>query len=309
MLLAQIESFLAVARSGSVSRAADQLFVTQPALSARLAALEAELGMALFERTGRGMRLSASGRAFLPFAEQALAALEEGRDTLRRLGNPESRLVLGTTPGVSAYTLPAVLERLSLLYPHLDITVRTGHTDDVLALVLRDEVQIGIGRAVRHPEIQSTPLYRDELVLVAAVDHDWGLLDAITLSGIGAERLILFDRESSYYELTNALFRTAGITSLRTMELDNIEAAKRMVERGLGVALLPRAAVLRDVAERRLRLIPVEGGLPVHREIAAFRRRDAAPRPAVTALLEVATALIGPEGQVPPPSRSTWPVD
>jgi DNA-binding transcriptional LysR family regulator len=222
---------------------------------------------------------------------------------LRRTGG---RLSLAATPGVSTYTLPAVLEQLMAEHPTLNISVRTGHSEDVLRMVLADEVHLGLGRAIRHAETASVPLYQDELVLVVGPAHPWALLDAIPLEGIGTERIILFDRESSYYELTNALFRAAGIAAPKTMELDNIEAAKRMAERGLGVALLPRAAVLRDLAERRLRMVPVEGGLPIHRPIVAFRRRDSPPGPAAEAFLAIAARVIGPYGEVPPPARAPW---
>lgn len=294
VILAQVEAFLAVARTGNVSRAAEELYVTQPALTARLKALEADLGELLFERSGRGMTLTEAGRAFLPYAQRAVAALEDGRgrlDQVRR-GMGE-QLKIAATPGVSAYALPAMLERFTIQFPGVTVSVRTGHSEDVVDLVLREDVQVGIGRSIRRHDIRSVPLYEDEIVLVVERQHWLTASPVASVRDIAEDCLILFDRASSYYELTHSLFRTAGIVPVRTMELDNIEAAKRMVERGLGVAFLPRQAVIRDVAEGRLYLISLETDTPIRRPIVAYRRRDAADEAAVVNFLRIARQAIG----------------
>jgi DNA-binding transcriptional LysR family regulator len=112
-----------------------------------------------------------------------------------------------------------------------------------------------------------------------------------SLAEIGAEQLIFFDQSSSYFEQTHALLRNAGIRELRTMEVDNIEAAKRMVEHRLGVAFLPRTAVVRSVASGNLSLISVEEEPEMSRSIVALRRRDTPASGPVAAFLEVAETL------------------
>src|SRR5438132_6928967 len=112
MQLPEIEAFVEVARRGTLSRAASSLFVTQPALTARLQRLELDLGEPLFLRTPRGMRLTDAGRAFLPYAERTLAELEEGRRLVANLGSGRAgQLAIGAAPAVSTYVLPAVLKR------------------------------------------------------------------------------------------------------------------------------------------------------------------------------------------------------
>jgi DNA-binding transcriptional LysR family regulator len=294
MLFAQIETFLAIARTGNVSRAAELLFVTQPAVTVRLRQLEADLGEKLFERSGKGMVLTEAGLALLPFAERAVNALRDGREHLERLRHDGGgSLVVAAAPGVSAYALPAILERFTTQYPNVEIKVKTGHTEDVLDLVLREEVQLGIGRSIRHPDIVTIPLYEDELVLVVPRQHWLGPHNEASLEDIVDDRLILFDRESSYYEMTEAMFRSAGIKTPRMMELDNLEAAKRMVEHGLGVALLPRVAVIRDVAEGRMRLVSPIDGPAAHRQIVAFRRRNVSQPSAVANFLQIAQRVAG----------------
>jgi DNA-binding transcriptional LysR family regulator len=158
-------------------------------------------------------------------------------------------------------------------------------------MTLREEVQLGLTRAMRHPEIESLQLYEDELVLVVDPGHRFTKRGSADLAEIGEEQLIFFDHDSSYFEQTHALFRNAGIRELRTMEVDNIEAAKRMVEHRLGVAFLPRTAVVRSVAAGNLSLILVEENPAMSRSIVALKRRDVPSTGPVAAFLEVASTL------------------
>ena len=284
MLLEQIESFVEVARRGSLSRAAQETFVHQPTLTARLQALERELGETLFVRSRRGVRLNDAGKAFLPHAERVLQALRAGKEAIEGVGSATGgRLIIGAAPAVSTYALPDILQRFATQHPRVTIAVRTGHSEDVLAMVLSDQVQLGLMRAIAHPDVQTWPFYQEELVLVVAPGHPFAKKRSVKTGDLGGEQLILFDRTSSYYELTQALFLNAGVTPRSVMELDNIEAAKHMVERRLGVALLPKTAVRRDLAARLLRLVKLADAPVVSHRIVAARRRDQGPPTGVAA--------------------------
>jgi DNA-binding transcriptional LysR family regulator len=289
--LVQVEGFLEVARRGSVSRAAEALFVTQPTLTARLHSLERELGASLFVRTPHGMRLTEAGRAWVPFAERALRALVDGRDVLEQVKSASAgHLMIGAAPAVSTYILPGLLEKFVAAHPRVELSVRTGHSEDVVDLVLRDEVQVGLGRAIRHPELELRPFHTEELVLVCAPDHRFSRRRSVPMEEVAGEKLIMFDLTSSYYEITQAAFLSAGVKLRGLMELDSIEAAKKMVERGLGVALLPRTAVAREVEGRTLRLVKMKDAPPMYQSIVAYRRADAGrPEGVVAAFL----ALLG----------------
>lgn len=292
MLFRQIECFLAVARLGNVSRASEEMFLTQPTLTARLKSLEEEVGDELFVRTSRGMRLTEAGREFLPYAERCVVSISEGKRRLAELrGGSGGRLALGASPGVGTYALPGLLERFVAAYPGVSVSVRTGHSEDILAMVLGEDVQLGLTKAMTHPEVESLPLYEDELVLVVDPDHRFTEAGAANLAEVGNEQVILFDNDSSYTEQTRALLRDAGIREFRTLEVDNIEAAKRMVEHRLGVAFLPRTAVVRSVGSGNLVLIPVQGGPALSRSIVALKRRDVRPTGPVAAFLDLASTL------------------
>jgi len=229
-VLPQIEAFLEVARYQNLSRAAEALFVSQPTLTARLQSLEASLGEQLFVRTRRGMRLTEAGDAFLPYAEHALRALADGRERLEELRRGVAgRLVLGAPPTVSTYTLPALLARFSAEHPNVGLAVKTGTSEEILEMVLHDRVQLGIMRSLVHKEIESVPLYTDNLVLIAGPGHRLarpGSGRRARLADLTGEVLVLFGRSSSFLEFTTATFRQAGVLPNSVLELDNLEACR-----------------------------------------------------------------------------------
>ena len=295
MQLAQLEALVAAARTGSISQAAVSLFVTQPALTARIQNLERDVGVQLLVRGRHGARLTDAGRAFLPFARRALEAVADGRLLLAEVDRGATgQLAIGGAPAVSTYVLPAILERFRARHPGVQLIVRTGHSEEILELVLREQVQVGLVRDLQHPDIAATPLYDDELVLVTPPRHPFASRDEVGLVEIAEADLVMFDRTSSYHELTSALFRSAGVLPRAQMELDNIESAKKMVQQGLGVALLPLIAVAGELAAGTLGTVSIAETPPLARRVVAIRRRDAgAPAGAVAAFLAIAHSIAG----------------
>jgi DNA-binding transcriptional LysR family regulator len=290
----RLEAFLEAARTGNVTRAASALGVSQPALTERLRSLEKDLGTDLFLRTRRGVRLSDAGRALMPHAQRALGAIEQGRRAVDQQRRGETgRLAIGSAPAVSTYALPGALRRFQDAHPNVHLSVRTGHSEEILELVLGEEVQVGLVREIRHADIEVTPLYEDELILVVERSHPFAERGRIRITELSREQLVTFDRASSYNELTQALFREAGVAPRGVIELDNVEGAKRCVEQGLGVALLPRQAVRKELAARALRAIAIAGGRPIRRRIVAIRRRDTGePSATVAGFLDLVRSAV-----------------
>jgi DNA-binding transcriptional LysR family regulator len=273
--LAEIEAYLTVAERRSVSKAAEVLYVTQPALTTRIKKLERDLGVELFVRTPRGMRLTAEGRAFRGHAQRAVQELAQGRELLRELREGRvGELLLGAAPAISTYVLPLVLRRFQAAFPNVHLIVRTGHSEEILEMVLREQVQVGLVRELPHPATTSRRLYEDEIVLVVHPAHRFAAERSIAVDELAGERLILFDRTSSYFVLTSAFFREAGVVPRGVMELDNVDATKKMVEQDLGIAFLPYTAVRGELAAGGLHEVSIDGYEPVRRPIVAIRRRD-----------------------------------
>jgi DNA-binding transcriptional LysR family regulator len=290
MLPAQIEAFVAVAEQGTLRGAAASLHLTQPALTARIQSLEAQLRAPLFRRRRTGMELTHAGRAFLPYAERALDALRGGAALVSELAEGViGELAIGAAPSVGSYVLPELLARYLARSPNVRLVVRTGHTEQLVDMVVAGEVDVAVTRRVRDQRVTSRPLYEDELVLVVPPGHPFATAGRVDVSAIARELLILFDRASSYHELTNALFRAAGVESRGVLEVDSIDAAKRMVQRGVGVALLPGTAVADAIADGSLSEVDLIGAGSIRRRIVALERLGAHDQPAP--LLDFMTLL------------------
>jgi DNA-binding transcriptional LysR family regulator len=280
--LAQFDALVAVARTGSISAAAQELFLSQPAITSRIQGLERGIGAPLLARSRSGSRLTEVGRALLPHAERTLSAVAAGRRAVEDVvSGSGGRLTIGAAPAVSTYVLPAMLHRFQADHPRVQLSVRSGHSEEVLEMVLREEVEIGLMRPIQHADVVNTPLYEDELVLVVPHGHEFAASGQIRMAQMATEHLILFDRTSSYHELTSSIFRQAGIAPRGYLEVDNIDAAKRMVEQRLGIALLPLTAVQSEIGTGRLFPVTVTDMTRVRRQIVVVRRRDVGDASAV----------------------------
>lgn len=274
MQLGRIEAFVEIANQGTITRAAEVLCLTQPTVTTRLRELERELGQDLFTREKHGMRLTEAGRTLLPYAQRSLQALRDGREALDHLRDATGgKITIGSTPFISTYLLPSLLKNFSMAFPRVHIVVRTGHSEEVLAAVLTEEVQIGLVGRASHPDIESEKLHEDELVLVVHPDHPFTSRAGIVIDDLSHEKFVLFDRTSPYYELTKSILLDAGVATSAAMELDTVEAAKKMVEEGMGIALLPRIAILRELQLGTVKEVPISDAPTVKREMLAIFRK------------------------------------
>ncbi len=292
MDLGQLEAFVQVANQRSFSRAAEALFLTQPSVTARIQALERDLGERLFERSGRGIRLTEVGECFLPHAERVLQTLNTGRDAIDSLRNLHSgSLILASATTVSTYVLPGLLKTFRARYPRIEVSVHSGRSEQVLQMTLQDEAQVGLVRAVYHPDIETKGLIEDELVLVANANHELVGQGSVTVKQLGDHPFIFFDRNSSYYSLAQGIFRQHGVVPRTQMELDSMEATKKMVEEGLGIAMLPRVALERELKERILRVVQIEDMPNPTRQIALISRRSRPMGPVAQAFVDIVTEI------------------
>lgn len=294
--LGQLAAFVAVAKTGSISGAAKELVISQPALTGRIQGLEVALGSQVFIRSRNGSRLTPAGRALLPHAERAVAAAVVGRRAVEDVvAGTGGRLTIGAAPAVSTYVLPPVLHQFRAEHPQVQLSVRSRHSEEVLDMVLRDDVEVGLMRPIEHPDVVLTPIYEDELVLVVHRGHPFAGRGEIRTADLVDEHLILFDRTSSYHDLTSSIFRQAGIDPRGYLEVDNIDAAKRMVEQRLGIALLPFTSVQAEIGVGRLAPVTVTDMPTVRRQIVCARRRDMGePSLIVAAFMRVLVA-VGPD--------------
>jgi DNA-binding transcriptional LysR family regulator len=292
MELAQLEAFLKAVQLHSFSRAAAAIGLTQPSLSARILALEAELGEPLFHRVGRGVRLTDTGRTLLPYAQRAVDAVHAGLDSVASSRTASAgKLHIGAARGISSAVLPGILETFHRRHPGVDVAIKTGRSNEVLEMVRTEEIQVGISRELHHPEVVTTPLYDEEIVLITHPEHPFARAGHASIYAVGAEPLIVYDKQSTYFVLMDKVCREAGIVPNITMDLDSIEATKRMIERGLGVSFLPFHAIERELALGTLAQVEVEEGHRITLPTAVMVRRAATYGAIVTAFLALLAEL------------------
>ena len=295
MELGQLEAFLMAVRVHSFSKAAVAIGVTQPSLSARIISLEAELGQTLFHRGGRGVRLTDAGRTFLPYIERSMDALKRGRETMESSRTATAgKLRIGAARGVSSYILPGILERFHGAHPGVDVAIKTGRSSQVLEMILSEEIQVGVARALYHPEVATTHLDDEDIVLVTHPEHRFALAGQASIYEVGSEPLIVYDKESTYFVLIDRVCREAGIVPNIQMDLDSIESTKRMIERGLGVSFLPYNALQRELQLGTLAQVRLIEGHRITLPTAVMVRRAASYGAIVTAFLDLLAELYPP---------------
>ena len=257
MEILQLETFLAVATYGGFHRAAEALRISQPAVSARIGTLEDSLGTRLFEREHGKFSLSLAGKALRPHAEQLLRQVAIARQAVHEL-HPIAggALPIAASLSICTYLLPEVLKKYQDSHPKVVVSVRSGNSAQVLKMVLDGEVDLGLARSLNHPEVETIQLRDDPLILVGHPGHPAMARKKLRLVELESMPIISYDRGSSDWTLMNGLFRRDGLLPNIVLEVETIEACKRMVLRKLGLAFLPQIAVVDEL--RRGRLCPVE---------------------------------------------------
>ena len=301
MEIGQIEAFLAVVTFGGFRRAAEGLRVSQPAVSARMKALEDSLGTRLFERGRRGLVLSAAGRALRPHAEQLLHAVALARQAVHDLRPASGGAVqIAAALSICTYLLPDVLKRFHAAHPEVMMTVRSGHSKEVLEMVLHGEADIGLARSLNHPGVETLSLRDDPLIPVGRSASWPPRTRRARLEEVADRPLIFFDRGSSDWTLSHGLFRRAGLVPNVVLEVETIETAKRMVERGMGLAFLPYLAVTHEIRRGPLASIEIVDAESLSRSLDVIHPRHRPLSAEASALLRVLRVAVGgalsPEG-------------
>lgn len=246
--------FLAVVEEGGVTAAARRLNCVQSNVTARIRSLEGMLGLPLFHRNGRGVVPTRAGERLLPHARQVATALRAARDSLWDLVNPDrpgGPLAIGSMETTAACRLPPVLAAYHAAFPDVELSLRTGSTgamvDDVLSYRLDAAL---VGGPVDHPDLTAADVGTEQMVVVTAADGNWPQMMA--RPGLSA---LCFRRGCAYRERLEGLLTSLGGRQARLQEFGTLEGIIGGVAAGIGLSLLPLAAVERS---------PLRGALAVH---------------------------------------------
>ncbi len=285
MDLYQLRSFCEIVREQSFTRAADKLFLTQPAISLQIKALENELDEILLERNRRQLRLTPAGEILFVHAKVMLSQLEQARDDIAALKQVlRGRLAIGTSDTNCTYILPSLLAEFHTRYPAVELDIRNRMSPEVSNLVLNDEVDFGLATLpVKHRDLVSKSLFERRDVLICPPDHALGKRRRIGLKQLAEYPFLVLERGSTSRQLLDEVFQREGLALQVEMSLGGIEIIKRYVEIGLGIALVPEVAVEAEVAAGKVRAIQVNG--LAKRQIGLIEHRQRRRSPATEAFL------------------------
>lgn len=287
MDLYQLRGFYEIARERSFTRAAEKLFLTQPAISLQIKALEAELGEVLLDRNRRQIRLTAAGEVLFEHVREILAHVETARNDIAALREElRGRLVIGTSDTNCTYILPSVLSQYRQMYPGVELDIRNRMSPEVANLVAADEVDFGLATLpVKHRDLVEEFLFERREALVCRPDHELATRKKIDLQKVAEYPLLALERGSTSRQLLDAAFAERGLRPQIAMELGGIEVMKRFVEIGLGVALVPQVAVEVEVERGTLHAVAVRG--LAARQVGLIEHRGRRRSPAATAFVEI----------------------
>jgi DNA-binding transcriptional LysR family regulator len=259
----QLNTFLAVIRGGSVTAAADQLLVTQPSVSSAISALGRELGCELFERSGRGVRLTAAGEAFMPYATDVIGLLLDGRQSAREASEATSRRlrIIAVTTAAESF-VPPLMSAFSQRHPEIELTLDVDNRRAVLDRILSHGADVAVlGRPPAEDRLRAEPLARNEIVCIAAPDDPAAARAGVRVAELADRSWLLREPGSGTRALNESLLDERGIAP-RTLTLGSNGAIKQAARAGLGVSLTSRVAVQDELRSGRLGEIRLLDGPP-----------------------------------------------
>lgn len=296
MLLRHIRYLLAVVEQGNFTRAAEALHVSQPTLSQQIRQLEEMLGAQLLDRSGRVVRATDAGAAYIAYARRALRELEAGQRAIHDVRDlARGTLRLAMTPSLTAYLAGPLIARFNASYPGITLQVIEKTLDAIETALAADQADLGLAFSqVRSLEISSRPLFAEKLCVVVGLSHALAQRPAaatLAASELGQQSLALLSSEFATRTFVDAYLQQQGIAPKIVIEANTISAIVEIVRRGGVATILPDAIAREHPGLREIRLSPA---LP-QRTVSLLWRKDSYQSAAAVAFAELAGSIAASE--------------
>ncbi len=268
MDIVSIRTFLSLATTGSFSRSAEALFVTQPAVSKRIATLEASLGVNLFDRIGKHVLLTEAGRALIPGCERILAEMDETQRILGNLhGQMRGTLGMATSHHVGLHRLPAVLRKYTRQYPDVMLDIHFMDSEQAFPKILSGEIELAIVTLPNTPlaNLKHIPVWSDPMHCVVARHHPLAKTDKVTRKQLLQYSAILQTPGTHTRNLVDAALGNSQPQKI-LLETNYLETIKAMVEAGLGWSMLPDSMIGKSLSSVSINKLKIDRhlGIVVH---------------------------------------------
>lgn len=291
----QLDTFIEVARHLSFSRAAEKRFRTQPAISAQIRALEAEIGTRLLDRSGGKVALTAPGKVFLRYAEEALSQRRAVLASVAEMErSPRGEIVVAANEGTCLHILPEVFAEFKKQYANVGVSVQRSEHVKILDSIIDNSVDFGVvSMPVADKRLTTVVIHRDELVVISPPSHPLAKLKSIAVADV-ARYPLLVPKHGRTRDAIEQLFHERLLKPHVSMELDSSELMKRFVAADVGIGFIANSNVQEDVRAKALAAIPLADA-QIRRDLALVFRKDKALSRAALAFIEIAVKLKVPQ--------------
>ncbi len=255
----QLRAFVTLARTGSFTLTAKELYLSQSAVSHSMKALEQDVGCRLLDRLGKKVWLTQAGEQLLHHAQKILAEMSEARESLQHLGKwGRSRLRIGASPTVCQYILPAVLREFKESFPQCLISVEPGDTPEAITLLGENRVDLALALEPKNEEnMEFHPLFTDELVFLLNPAHPWAIAGRAAREEIPRQHYVLYNKKSYTFWMVEEYFRAEDMVLNTVIEFGSMEAIKELVKLGLGVSILAPWIAQKELEDKSLVSLPL----------------------------------------------------
>ncbi len=257
MEVRQLQIFRTLAEELNFTRTAERVHTVQSNVTAQIKSLEEELGMPLFDRLGRRVALTEAGRRFQPFAEQALAAMEQGQRAIQHGAEPSGPLRIGAPESVLTYRLPQVLRAFRRRFPHVELIFRPLFNATVGLKLESGKFDMAIVMADRAPNaaVESMRLRTERVFLLCSPDYSLAAQATVKPADLAGESLLLTESGCSYRLKFDRLLAMQSVRPAHVTEFSSVEAIKECAAAGMGIALLPAIAAARELRQNQLKAL------------------------------------------------------
>jgi DNA-binding transcriptional LysR family regulator len=272
---------IAVADNASFTRASQQLYVAQSAISRKIKLLEEELGEPIFKRVNKKVYVTSAGQTLLRYARSIFLDLRNAKLEISEIAHLErGELRVGAGMLACTYILPPVLEKFKALHPRIDLEVITGSSDFLLSKLSENQIELGIlTLPVNHADLQVVPFITEEMVVITTPKHPvLSQKDSISAEELGDYPLILFPRGARTRDVIDGFFRDTAITPRIVMEAENVAVIKPLVKIDLGISIVPVRAIAEELQRKELHCLKIKGHKLTRRLGLVFHKSKYVPR-------------------------------
>jgi DNA-binding transcriptional LysR family regulator len=274
MNLDQITTFLTVYKLGSYQKAAEHLFLPQPTISHRISHLERDLGKSLLIRGKGKVKLTEEGKAYLPHARKILAALQEGKEAVEKVGvGAKGKLAIGCNNSFAAHVLPDVMDSFTEYYPHISLKVYCYDSNELVTLMKNQLIQLGITRYTSNDsQINYRLIHKEETMVYVSPQHHLAKRKSVSLAEILKEPLITYPKETQYRKIIDVILNHCNLTYHTKRETNNLQLIKHFLKRNAGVFFSGSLFMRKEIMEKEVIELEIENNpFPSSQIFVAYR--------------------------------------